>query len=89
MAARSGYVNPRWFFFLIFLQIYFCVLFIYLYPGAEFVAPLPEKTNHFSCVFVFHAKSGTIHINDTIMVGFKPGVLLKLGGIIYEKINFV
>lgn len=56
--------------------------------GAEFVAPLPEKTNHFSCVFVFHAKSGTIHINDTIMVGFKPGVLLKLGGFKHGDLSF-
>jgi len=48
--------------------------------GAEFIAPLPERTNHFSSVFVFHAKSRTIHVDDTIMIGHKPGVLLKLGG---------
>jgi len=48
--------------------------------GAEFVNPLPEKTNHFNCVFVFHKESRTIHVDDTIMYAENPGFLLKLGG---------
>jgi len=48
--------------------------------GAEFVNPLPEKTNHFNSVFVFHKESKTIHIDDTIMYAEHPGFLLKLGG---------
>jgi len=48
--------------------------------GAEFVAPQPEKSNHFSCVFVYHKGSGTLHVDDTIMYSENPGFLLKLGG---------
>jgi len=48
--------------------------------GSEFVAPLPEKSNHFSSVFVLHKASKTIHIDDTIMYSVDPGFLLKLGG---------
>jgi len=48
--------------------------------GSEFVAPLPEKSNHFSCVFVYHKASKTIHCDDTIMYSVDPGFLLKLGG---------
>jgi len=39
--------------------------------GCEFVAPQPEKYNHFCTAFVFHAKSKTIHQNDTILIGSK------------------
>jgi len=48
--------------------------------GAEFVAPTPERTNHFSCVFVYHKQSKTIHVDDTIMYSQHPGFLLKLAG---------
>eukprot|EP01121_Diplochlamys_sp_Union-15-3_P013456 TRINITY_DN4175_c0_g1_i2.p1 TRINITY_DN4175_c0_g1~~TRINITY_DN4175_c0_g1_i2.p1 ORF type:complete len:295 (+),score=44.87 TRINITY_DN4175_c0_g1_i2:132-887(+) len=48
--------------------------------GAEFVNPMPEKYNHFSCVFVFHKESHTIHVDDTIMYSEDPGLLLKLVG---------
>jgi len=48
--------------------------------GAEFVDPLPEKSNHFSCCFVYHRNSRTIHCDDTIMYSVDPGFLLKLGG---------
>jgi len=48
--------------------------------GAEFVNPLPEKSNHFNSVFVYHRASGTIHVDDTIMYSPHPGFLLKLGG---------
>jgi hypothetical protein len=41
---------------------------------------MPEDKNHFSGVFVFHKESGAIHIDDTIMVGSHPGILLKLAG---------
>eukprot|EP01097_Dermamoeba_algensis_P011023 TRINITY_DN8388_c0_g1_i1.p1 TRINITY_DN8388_c0_g1~~TRINITY_DN8388_c0_g1_i1.p1 ORF type:complete len:306 (-),score=54.00 TRINITY_DN8388_c0_g1_i1:77-922(-) len=48
--------------------------------GAEFVAPQPEKYNHFSSVFVFHAASKTFHVDDTIMYAESPGLLLRLAG---------
>jgi len=48
--------------------------------GSEFVSPLPENDNHFSCVWVFHKASGTIHIDDTILYSPDPGLLLSLGG---------
>jgi len=51
--------------------------------GAEFVAPLPESNNHFSCAFVFHKQSSTLHVDDTIFVAENPGFLLKLFG--YKK----
>ncbi|KAJ3094852.1 hypothetical protein HDU97_007524 [Phlyctochytrium planicorne] len=41
--------------------------------GSEFVNPLPELTNHFSCVFVFHKSSKTIHIDDTVSYYTDPG----------------
>lgn len=40
--------------------------------GAEFVNPVEE--NHFSCVFVFHKDSKTIHCDDTIMYFDGDGV---------------
>jgi len=48
--------------------------------GAEFVAPLPERSNHFTSVFVFHKQSRTIHVDDTILYSQNPGFLLKLAG---------
>jgi len=48
--------------------------------GAEFVNPLPEKTNHFVSAFVFHKKSRTIHVDDTIIYSQNPSFLLKLAG---------
>jgi len=48
--------------------------------GAEFVSPVPERTNHFISVFVFHKQSKTIHVDDTIMFSQNPGFLLKLAG---------
>lgn len=48
--------------------------------GAEFVAPLPEKSNHFCCAFVYHKQSRTVHVDDTIMYCHKPGHLLKFAG---------
>jgi len=56
--------------------------------GSEFVAPTPENSNHFSCVFVFHAQSGTIHVDDTIMIGSNPGILLKIAGYKHGSMSF-
>jgi len=36
--------------------------------GAEFVAPEPESSNHFSGIHVFHPPSKAIHVDDTIMI---------------------
>jgi hypothetical protein len=47
--------------------------------GAEFVNPQPERTNHFSNVFVFHKPSRTFHVDDTLMVFNNPGFLLRRG----------
>ncbi|CAM9399227.1 unnamed protein product, partial [Ectocarpus fasciculatus] len=46
--------------------------------GAEFVNP--PSDNHFSCVFVFHRASQTIHIDDTVCYFEDPGCLLSLIG---------
>lgn len=48
--------------------------------GAEFVNPQPESWNHFVSVFVYHAESRTLHVDDTIMYAEKPNFLLKLFG---------
>jgi len=52
--------------------------------GGEFVAPLPENKNHFSSVLVYHKKSRTIHVDDTIMYAPSEkgltGSLLKIAG---------
>jgi hypothetical protein len=56
--------------------------------GSEFVAPMPEAHNHFSCVWVFHEKSKSIHIDDTVMVGSNPGILLKLAGFRHGSMSF-
>jgi hypothetical protein len=56
--------------------------------GSEFVNPLPERTNHFNGVFVFHAASRTIHNDDTIMIGSHPGILLKLAGFRHGAMSF-
>ncbi|KAJ3213888.1 hypothetical protein HDU67_002342 [Dinochytrium kinnereticum] len=49
--------------------------------GSEFVNPLPERTNHFSNVFVFHKASRTIHVDDTILIFQQPGLLMRMAGI--------
>jgi hypothetical protein len=49
--------------------------------GAEFVNPLPESSNHFNSVFVYHKPSRTLHVDDTIMYGENPGFFVKLVGL--------
>lgn len=56
--------------------------------GAEFVAPVPERTNHFSSVFVYHRQSRTIHVDDTISVAHQPGFLMKLLGYKHGDMGF-
>ena len=56
--------------------------------GAEFVAPVPESSNHFTSVFVFHRESRTIHLDDTIMYADNPGLLLKLAGFKHGSMAF-
>jgi len=48
--------------------------------GAEFKAPLPEASNHFNSVFVFHKASKTIHLDDTVMYYENPSTILKMAG---------
>jgi len=36
--------------------------------GSMFVAPVPESSNHFSGMHVFHTASGIIHVDDTVIV---------------------
>jgi len=48
--------------------------------GSEFNAPLPESSNHFNSLWVFHLASRTIHIDDTVMYFENPGKILKLAG---------
>lgn len=49
--------------------------------GAEYVDPQPEKSNHFVSVFVYHRDSKTLHVDDTLMYGEDPGMLLRLFGL--------
>jgi len=56
--------------------------------GAEFVAPEPERTNHFISVFVYHPASRTLHVDDTIMVAVEPGLLLRLAGFKHGDLSF-
>lgn len=46
--------------------------------GAEF--DQPAEGNHFSTVFVFHAASKTIHIDDTLLYYDHPGCILRCFG---------
>jgi len=48
--------------------------------AAEFKAPLPEKYNHFTCVWVYHKPSKTLHVDDTINYFDHPDALMKLAG---------
>jgi hypothetical protein len=56
--------------------------------GAEFRAPTPESTNHFSSVWVYHRLSKTIHIDDTVMYFENPGALMKLAGKKQDHMEF-
>jgi len=56
--------------------------------GAEFADPKPEKNNHFSCVFVFHKPSKTLHVDDTLMYCPDPSFLLKIGGFKKDGLSF-
>lgn len=56
--------------------------------GAEFVNPLPESSNHFVSVFVFHRSSLTLHVDDTIIYGDHPNFLLKLVGFKHGSMSF-
>jgi len=51
--------------------------------GCEFIAPVPEASNHLSCVWVYSPEARTIHVDDCIMY-FKTtgllGALTKLAG---------
>src|SRR5207244_2779860 len=71
MEARCRSQDPEW---------YVICRNLSFYSGAEFVNPQPESTNHFSCVFVYHKMSGTIHVDDTIMYSSNPGFLLRIVG---------
>jgi len=52
--------------------------------GSEFDNPLPENSNHFSSVWVFHPLAKTMHIDDTVMyyknVSGLVGLVTKIAG---------
>lgn len=48
--------------------------------GAEFIAPLPEASNHFNSVWVFYPAARTIHVDDTLMFFENPSLLFKIFG---------
>lgn len=56
--------------------------------GSEFVNPLPANSNHFSNVFVFHAASKTVHVDDTVCYMPKPALLMRALGIKPSKMAF-
>ncbi|KAL0481739.1 hydroxyacylglutathione hydrolase [Acrasis kona] len=47
--------------------------------GAEFINP--AESNHFSCVFVYHRASRTIHVDDTIGFAEDPNFVMKIFGV--------
>jgi hypothetical protein len=62
-------------------------VFMRIPAGSEFINPAPD--NHFSNVFVFHAKSKTIHCDDTLLFFDNPGCLLSCcAGIKANQIYF-
>jgi len=64
-------------------------IFMEIPAGAEFVDPRPAARNHFSCVWVYHPKSKTLHVDDTLMIGHNPGLLMRaIGGFEHGKIQF-
>jgi hypothetical protein len=48
--------------------------------GAEYVLPLPARSNHLSNVFVLHKQSKTIHNDDCVLCIEHPPVLMRLMG---------
>jgi hypothetical protein len=48
--------------------------------GSEFIAPVPEKSNHFNSVWVYYPASRTLHVDDTIMYFENPSTIFKLIG---------
>jgi len=56
--------------------------------GSEFTAPVPEMSNHFNSVWVYHKASKTIHIDDTVMYFSHPGQILKLVGKKHNQMEF-
>eukprot|EP01117_Protostelium_nocturnum_P009561 TRINITY_DN340_c0_g1_i1.p1 TRINITY_DN340_c0_g1~~TRINITY_DN340_c0_g1_i1.p1 ORF type:complete len:258 (-),score=57.16 TRINITY_DN340_c0_g1_i1:57-830(-) len=44
--------------------------------GCEFVAP--KESDHFATAFVFHKKSRTIHVDDTLMYILNPGIFTQM-----------
>jgi hypothetical protein len=43
--------------------------------GAEFISPMPESTNHFSCVWVYSPSAKTVHVDDTVVYVKGTGVV--------------
>jgi len=56
--------------------------------GSEFNNPTSDNGEHFSCVWVLHKASRTIHVDDTLMYSEDPGFLLKLGGFKSDGLRF-
>ena len=58
--------------------------------GAEFVAPEPERFNHFNSVWVYCKESRMLHVDDTVNYYKKEhvGVLLRLVGVKDGELGF-
>jgi hypothetical protein len=61
-------------------------IFMRIPDGAEFNNPSPD--NHFSCCFVYHNPSRTIHVDDTIMYFESPGCILRCANKRAGKMEF-
>jgi hypothetical protein len=48
--------------------------------GVEFHNPVPPESNHVASLLVFHARSRTLVVDDTISFHLDPGALLRLRG---------
>lgn len=56
--------------------------------GAEYFNPRPEAINHFVSVFVYHSKSKTLHVDDTLVYieanTWPINLLLQPGSLIFH-----
>lgn len=46
--------------------------------GAEYFNPLPEDTNHFVSIFVYHRDSKTLHVDDTLIYAEDPSWIVRI-----------
>uniref|UniRef100_A0A7S4P470 Metallo-beta-lactamase domain-containing protein n=1 Tax=Paramoeba aestuarina TaxID=180227 RepID=A0A7S4P470_9EUKA len=56
--------------------------------GCEYVAPVPEASNHFVSVWVLAKKQKCVHVDDTLNYFADPNLLMKVAGVHKEELMF-